>query len=35
MPTITVPRSDITTEEVAAALLDGLPEFYNVVSGTG
>ncbi len=35
MATITIPRSDITTDEVAAALRDGLPAHYNVVPGTG
>ncbi|MGH3153631.1 MAG: hypothetical protein ACRDOB_23265 [Streptosporangiaceae bacterium] len=33
MPTVTVPRTDLTTEEVAQVLRDGLPDRYNVVPG--
>jgi hypothetical protein len=33
MPTVTVPRADLTTEEVVSALRDGLGEGYNVLPG--
>jgi len=33
MSTVTVPRADLTTEEVAAALRDGLGYGYNVLAG--
>jgi hypothetical protein len=33
MPTITVPRNDVTVEEVAAALRDGLGSEYHVLPG--
>jgi hypothetical protein len=33
MPTVTVPRADLTTEEVVSALRDGLPDGYNVLPG--
>ena len=33
MPTVTVPRADLTTEEVVSALRDGLGESYNVLPG--
>ena len=33
MPTVTVPRADLTTEEVVSALRDGLPDSYNVLPG--
>jgi hypothetical protein len=33
MPTVTVPRADLTTEEVVAALRDGLGDGYNVLPG--
>jgi hypothetical protein len=33
MSTITVPRADLTTEEVVAVLRDGLGDRYNVLPG--
>lgn len=33
MATVTVPRDDLTTQEVATALRDGLGEGYNVLPG--
>jgi hypothetical protein len=33
MPTVTVPRADLTTEEVVSALRDGLGDSYNVLPG--
>jgi hypothetical protein len=33
MPTVTVPRPDLTTEEVVAVLRDGLGAEYNVLPG--
>lgn len=33
MDTITVPRTDVTTEEVVTALRDGLGDRYNVLPG--
>ena len=33
MPAITVPRADLTTEEVVTALRDGLGPRYNVLPG--
>jgi hypothetical protein len=33
MPTITVPRADVTPEEVVSALRDGLGDGYNVLPG--
>jgi hypothetical protein len=33
MPTVTVPRADLTTEEVVSALKDGLGDDYNVLPG--
>jgi len=33
MPTVTVPRADLTTEDVVSALRDGLGEGYNVLPG--
>ena len=33
MPTVTVPRADLTTEEVVAVLRDGLGPEYNVLPG--
>jgi hypothetical protein len=33
MPTVTVPRADLTTEDVIRALKDGLGEGYNVLPG--
>ena len=33
MPTVTVPRADLTTDEVVSALRDGLGEGYNVLPG--
>jgi hypothetical protein len=33
MPTVTVPRADLTTEEVASVLRDGLGADYNVLPG--
>ena len=33
MPTVTVPRADLTPEEVVSALRDGLGEEYNVLPG--
>ena len=33
MPTVTVPRKDLTIEEVVKALRDGLGEGYNVLPG--
>jgi hypothetical protein len=33
MPTVTVPRADLTTEEVVQALKDGLGDGYNVLPG--
>jgi hypothetical protein len=33
MPTVTVPRADLTTEEVVTVLRDGLGAGYNVLSG--
>jgi hypothetical protein len=33
MPTVTVPRADLTTEEVATVLRDGLGAGYNVLPG--
>ena len=33
MPTVTVPRTDLTTEEVATVLRDGLGAGYNVLPG--
>ena len=33
MPTVTVPRPDLTTEEVAQVLRDGLGDGYNVLPG--
>jgi hypothetical protein len=35
MPTVTVPRSDVTTAEVADALRQGLTPKYNVLAGVG
>ena len=35
MFTITVPRSDVTSDEVADALRQGLGSRYNVLPGTG
>jgi hypothetical protein len=35
MSTITVPRSDVTSDEVADALRRGLGSRYNVLPGTG
>jgi hypothetical protein len=35
MPTITVPRDDVTSEEVCKALRDGLGAGYNVLPGMG
>jgi hypothetical protein len=35
MSTITVPRSDVTSDEVADALRQGLGSRYNVLPGTG
>jgi len=33
MPTVTVPRADVTPEEVVLALRDGLGDEYNVLPG--
>ena len=33
MPTVTVPRANLTTEEVVSALRDGLGDNYNVLPG--
>jgi hypothetical protein len=33
MPTVTVPRADLTTEEVVSVLRDGLGAGYNVLPG--
>jgi hypothetical protein len=33
VPTVTVPRADLTTEEVVSALRDGLGDGYNVLPG--
>jgi hypothetical protein len=33
MPTVTVPRADLTPEEVVSALRDGLGDGYNVLPG--
>jgi hypothetical protein len=33
MPTVTVPRADLTTEEVVAVLRNGLGAEYNVLPG--
>jgi hypothetical protein len=33
MPTVTVPRADLTTEEVVKVLRDGLGPDYNVLPG--
>ncbi len=33
MPTVTVPRADLSTEEVAAILRDGLGADYNILPG--
>jgi hypothetical protein len=33
MPTVTVPRADLTTEEVSKVLRDGLGPDYNVLPG--
>jgi len=33
MPTVTVHRADLTTEEVVSALRDGLGDGYNVMPG--
>jgi hypothetical protein len=33
MPTVTVPRTDVTTEEVVTVLRDGLGADYNVLPG--
>ena len=33
MPAVTVPRADLTTEEVASELRDGLGADYNVLPG--
>ena len=33
MPTVTVPRADVTTEEVVTVLRDGLGAEYNVLPG--
>jgi hypothetical protein len=33
MPTVTVPRADLTTEEVVTVLRDGLGAGYNVLPG--
>jgi hypothetical protein len=33
MPTVTVPRADLTTEEVCQVLRDGLGDRYNVLPG--
>ncbi|MGH3204758.1 MAG: hypothetical protein ACRDP5_22315 [Streptosporangiaceae bacterium] len=33
MPTVTVPRTDLSTEEVVAALREGLGAGYNVLPG--
>jgi|GEM_PF-944262 len=35
MPTITVPRADVSTEEVSEVLRDGLGSRYNVLPGKG
>jgi hypothetical protein len=35
MFSITIPRSDVTSDEVAAALRQGLGSRYNVLPGTG
>ena len=35
MSTVTVPRSDVTSDEVAGALRQGLGSRYNVLPGTG
>jgi hypothetical protein len=35
MFTVTVPRTDLTTDEVATALRDGLGAGYNVLPGMG
>ena len=35
MSTVTVPRSDVTSDEVADALRQGLGSRYNVLPGTG
>src|ERR1022692_1666546 len=35
MPTITVPRSDVTTEQVSEVLRQGLGPRYNVLPGKG
>jgi sugar (pentulose or hexulose) kinase len=35
MSTITIPRSDVTSEEVADALRQGLGSRYHVLPGTG
>jgi hypothetical protein len=33
MPSVTVPRADLTTEDVVQALKDGLGDGYNVLPG--
>jgi hypothetical protein len=33
MPTVTIPRADLTTDEVVAVLRDGLGTGYNVLPG--
>jgi hypothetical protein len=33
VPTVTVPRADVTTEEVVQVLKDGLGDSYNVLPG--
>ena len=35
MPTVTVPRDDVTSEEVCKVLRDGLGSGYNVLPGMG
>jgi hypothetical protein len=35
MPTVTVPRSDLTSSEVSNALRQGLGPWYNMLPGTG
>lgn len=33
MPTVTIPRTDITSEQIGAALRDGLDDRYDVLPG--
>jgi hypothetical protein len=33
MPTVTIPRTDITSEQIGAALRDGLDDRYDVLIG--